>query len=617
MNRYICRTFNKSKILLCLILILILFSSCTFQRTQTHPGSVGHNAAGTEALHSDDSRSSGETAQKSGGSAVFRQLCDELFIHLVTSDAITLNYTLSSPESYGIQKYPDSPGSCSTGQTQAEYAYYENKLGILKSTDRDSLTSDEKITYDTLVETLSSYLDIAPFYMYEEPLSPVSGIHVQLPVLLCEYHFYDEKAILDYFRLIENIPDYFAGIITFETNRRSEGIFMGTELADKIITECRDFIRDPGSNMLIQVFPENISNVSLSDASRSEYIARNEQLIREVLIPAYQSLIDGLKSLAELEHTAAPAMCSLPDGKEYYAKLVHIQTGSDMKPEAIKSLLEQTIKDCRTKIAAAILDNPDAYEKLNDPSYAADSPDDIINYLSRNITSEYPALPADAGGLNIKYVHSSLENTLSPAMYITPPIDCDVTDDIYINRSCLDDSTMFPTLAHEGYPGHLYQYEYFMSTGPHPIRHMLNFGGYSEGWATYAEMYSYDIAGIDKTQASILKNNKLATLCMYSMLDLGIHYYGWSYDECQAYLSDFGIENRDSVDEIYETIIAEPALYLKYTLGCLEFMQLESDIRSGARENYNPVLFHRIVLETGPTWFGILRDNVENIYLGY
>ena len=189
---------------------------------------------------------------------------------------------------------------------QAEYAYYENKLGILKSTDRDSLTSDEKITYDTLVETLSSYLDIAPFYMYEEPLSPVSGIHVQLPVLLCEYHFYDEKAILNYFRLIENIPDYFAGIITFETNRRSEGIFMGTELADKIITECRDFIRDHDSNMLIQVFPENISNVSLSDASRSEYIARNEQLIREVLIPAYQSLIDGLKSLAELEQKPEP-----------------------------------------------------------------------------------------------------------------------------------------------------------------------------------------------------------------------------------------------------------------------------------------------------------------------
>lgn len=199
-------------------------------------------------------------------------------------------------------------------------------------------------------------------------------------------------------------------------------------------------------------------------------------------------------------------------------------------------------------------------------------------------------------------------------MYITPPIDCDVTDDIYINNSCCDDTTMFTTLAHEGYPGHLYQYEYYMQTNPHPLRLMLPFGGYSEGWATYAELFSYKIAGIDQDSAVILSSNKLATLCIYSMLDLGIHYYDWTYDDCAAYLSEFGIDNQENIDEIYGTIIAEPALYLKYTVGCLEFIQLENELKAAAGADYDPVSFHKAILETGPTWFEILKNKVKNTY---
>ena len=488
------------------------------------------------------------------------------------------------------------------------------KINILKRINSASFSSQDKITYDTLYETLSSYIELAPYLIYEEPLAPVSGIHVQLPVLLSEYHFYKESSIQDYFRLIESIPAYFTQILEFETKKQSQGIFMGAGAAEKVISECEDFISNPDSNMLIQIFDQNIGSLNLSEASRSEYIARNEQLIREVLIPAYRSLMNGVKSLVEFDDAPSPAMCDLPEGKEYYEKLVHIQTGSDKKPDSIKSLLEHTIKDCRTTIAATILDNPDAYRKIDNISYAASEPEEIINYLIKNISKEYPPLTTDAGRLSIKYVHPSLENTLSPAMYITPPIDCNVTDDIYINRSCIDDSSLFPTLAHEGYPGHLYQYEYYMSTGPHPLRLVLSFGGYCEGWATYAEIFSYDIAGIDTVTATILKNSKLATLCMYSMLDLGIHYYGWNYEKCTSYLSEFGIDNKDNIDEIYGTIIAEPALYLKYTLGCLEFIQLENDLKASAGADYDPVAFHKAILETGPTWFEILKNNVKNTY---
>lgn len=75
---------------------------------------------------------------------------------------------------------------------------------------------------------------------------------------------------------------------------------------------------------------------------------------------------------------------------------------------------------------------------------------------------------------------------------MVPAIDNTKENVIYINQGHIpDDLDFYTTLAHEGYPGHLYQTTYFASTNPAPLRSLLNFGGYTEGWATYSEMMSY------------------------------------------------------------------------------------------------------------------------------
>lgn len=560
---------------------------------------------------------SDETAQDSSSSQnvsdsdeALDVLCGELFRHMASSDGITLNYSLAFPEKFGISDYTKGLGDYSVEAMQCDYAYYENKLDILNSIDINTLNSNNRIMYDTLTHTLSSFLDTAPYVLYHEPLAPVSGIHVSLPVLLSEYHFYNKNSIEDYFSLLESIPDYFHQIINYEKQKKDNGLFMCSEMAEKIISQCSDYIAEPDTNLLIQVFPDNINSVELDDNSRLGYITRNNELIRDTVIPSYRFLIDSINAL-NTGNSGVSKLCSLPLGKEYYTCLLHNETNSSMTPDEINNILNSTLKECTSTIAGIILDNPHAYNNIYKLKYPLSKPADIINYLTTAISNEYPKLPQSAGELNIKYVHPSLENTLSPAMYITPPIDCDVTDDIYINKSCCDNSTLFTTLAHEAYPGHLYQHEYYMSTSPNPLRLILGFGGYSEGWATYTELYSYSIAGIDSDSAAILRNNKLATLCVYSILDLGIHYYGWSYEQCSSFLNENGITEKDSIDEVYQSVLFEPALYPKYTVGCLEFLNLESRVKEEAGDNYDPVAFHESVLRTGPTWFEILGRTIH------
>ena len=75
----------------------------------------------------------------------------------------------------------------------------------------------------------------------------------------------------------------------------------------------------------------------------------------------------------------------------------------------------------------------------------------------------------------------------------------------------MEDIRLFTTLAHEGYPGHLYQTTYYANTNPDPLRNLLNFSGYVEGWATYAEMCSYYLSSLEKPYATLLQKTALSS----------------------------------------------------------------------------------------------------------
>lgn len=97
---------------------------------------------------------------------------------------------------------------------------------------------------------------------------------------------------------------------------------------------------------------------------------------------------------------------------------------------------------------------------------------------------------------------------MNPAFYMIPPVDVTDSNVIYLNNSQITDNlTLFTTLAHEGYPGHLYQQSAFSATKPDPLRQTMNFLGYVEGWATYAENMSYEWTGLDSSLIRCLQLN--------------------------------------------------------------------------------------------------------------
>lgn len=544
------------------------------------------------------------------GSSEFKTFTEDIFMDEVQSDSIMLNYTLSNPEDYGITDYKPTLGECSVQAQKNALAESENYMNRLDTFDYGSLTDDQKLTYDILRDYYSVDKEADDFLLYPEYLGPTSGVQAQLPILLAEYNFIQKSDFYDYLALLKSFPAYFSDIIAFEKEKSANGLFMNDSTMDEIIDQCKNFIKNPEDNYLIGIFNDRVDGFKgLTKAEKRKCREENKKSILELVIPAYENLIKELTALRGTGKNEG-GLCNLPEGKQYYEYAVSATTGSGKSIKEMDALLGDTIQNALIEMNTIMDQDDSAFDKAVDAKYPMTDPEAIIEYLRTAITDEFP--PLNDIDCTIKYVDKSLEDHLSPAFYLTPPLDHYKQNSIYINGSDKYDlSTIFTTVAHEGYPGHLYQTVYFLKQEPDPIRSVLNFSGYAEGWATYVELYSYSLIGLDKNAAQILRDNTLVTLCMYGKMDIGIHYYGWDKNRTAKYLSSFGIKNQRDVDEVYQTIASEPCNYLKYIIGCLEFMELRKETEDRLKDRFSATAFHDFILKTGPSQFPLLKTRLE------
>lgn len=544
------------------------------------------------------------------GSEDFDIFTREVFIHEVQCDAITLNYTLNYPENYGITDYTPTFGEFSIEESQNSYAEMENYLAALKEFDYNSLTGTQQITYDIFKEYLELQLSADKFLLYNEVLGPNTGLQAQLPVLLSEYHFTDKGDVEDYLLLLEDLPRYFKQIAQFEKQKSAAGLFMSDATADSIISQCEKFIVSREDNVLIEVFNDRIENLDfLTSEEIISYKEQNKSLVFHSIIPAYELLMEQIESLKGTG-TNNGGLCNFPNGKAYYEYLIASTTGSSRSIKEIDKMLTEGINTGLENMIAAANGDATIFDKVDTVVYPLTEPTEIIEFLKSEITENYPAL--ENVNYNIKYVHKSLEEDLSPAFYLTPPLDNYLDNSIYINgysQYNLDD--IFPTLAHEGYPGHLFQNVYFNQSNPDPLRMLLNFGGYSEGWATYVEMDSYSMMEMDRQIASIIMNNQMASLCMYAQIDLGIHYYGWDLEDTLTYLENFGINSEEAAKEVYQTMVAEPGNYMKYALGYLEIMELRETAQEKLGDDFSLKEWNTFFLDMGPAQFEVIEKYMD------
>ena len=543
----------------------------------------------------------------------FSSYTQMLFQEQLACDTIGLHYTLAHPEDYGITSHEISLGSLDETDILSTKLSCENIRASCEQFSYDDLSIDQQLTYDILNYTLDENLEGCAYYYYEEPLNPINGIQAELPILLAEYTFRDPSDVEDYLALIATVPDYFSELVSFEEQKAAKGLFMPTFAADAIIAQLSSLLTAPAFSCLTETFSKKLSDIpGLSETYQDAYTKEHQTLIDENLVPAYKDLKNALNRLRDTSKNEG-GLCNLPGGSDYYSYLVKKSTASTRSITELNEMIAQKRQKDLSELGSIIKKDPDILSEMSNVKLTWNTPTQMLEHLKACMTVDFPTAPDNA--YEVKTVEPVMQKFLSPAFYLTAPIDDPDENNIYINPAYdHSDIDLFTTLAHEGYPGHLYETVSSYEQNFAPIRHILNFGGYTEGWATYVEMQSYFYAGLDETLARALQLNASATLSLYASIDIGVHEEGWDRDIVLEFLSDYGISSVEAADHVYELVVETPANYLKYYVGYLEFLELKKDARLRFGSDYSDKAFHQALLSIGPAPFSIIKNYLPLYY---
>lgn len=565
----------------------------------------------------------------------FTNITSRLFTEEMTSSTLNMHYSIAHPSDFGIYDYDAVlPGYDADNTLKGQFAL-ENTIAALRSVRAERLNDSDAYLCKLLTRYLDNSMALGSFRYYSEPLAPSSGMQSQLPILLAEYTFRTRRDVEDYLTLLDQTDEYFASLLVYEQEKAAAGLSMPASSLKSVRKQCDTIVTsealDSNSHFLQTTFAERLQplleNGTITAADAQKYTDTNDRLLRTVLLPAYVALGDGLLLL---EDPAVPltGLAAKPQGKEYYEALLLSETGSYRPVSEVQELLTAQFTAEYEAIRSLLTQHPEAAKRYTQDEEIAFPLRDIsqmLTDLQGRMKGSFPAISGEAVSVSVKPVSESLESYSAPAFYLTAPLDDTTQNVIYINQQKTPKGLeLYTTLAHEGYPGHLYQTVYSnrrtLAEGERPAKELLWYGGYLEGWALYVEFLSYDYAsallqesnlGQDALLVQLEKHNRSLQLCLYSLLDIMIHYEDASYSRVAKVLEGFGIKDGSSAKAIYTYIAQEPCNYLKYYLGYLEILSLQNDARTLWGDTYTDYRFHSFYLDNGSADFLSLREQLE------
>ena len=564
--------------------------------------------------------SSAKKAVKQDNSKLFDEICDEIFTDSLSSSVLGTHYKIIDPSKYGIEFDEDA---YVFGETSADSFKEAEKINAayldrIKDINRNSLSEEQKITYDVLKWELETETAYAGRCYLQNLLGPTGGIVANLATNYIEYTFYGEDDIDDYFKIIEATPDGISSLCDFVYDVSDKGYMLPDWILDKDIEQCDNYL-NAEKNPIEESFVSRIDKLNLDENKKNEYIEKNKKMVAENITPCYSMLKETIRNVKGTGKTEGGLVNYGDEGKRYYEALLRENTSSDM------SVME-TAKYIDKKLAAYIGDlqmvyflDSKAVEALDTYEPDFKTPEEVLEFIISHMEDEFVKPVTTA--YNIEYMNPACEIDGVLAYYLIAPIDNVSYNNIKVNKSMVgsDAMSMYTTIAHEGMPGHMYQFTSMYSNNEIPdIRKICNFIGASEGWAEYAATrtfkYLTEKDNLPESSNTVFLINERFSYLLYSRVDIGVNYEGWTIEDVQKYLADYIGDNYETAQEIFYGVIGDPCGLMPYTIGTeLMFdMEMEFDDHYGNKEGHK--MFNRFIFENGIMPFPVYESLMDKFF---
>ncbi len=378
---------------------------------------------------------------------------------------------------------------------------------------------------------------------------------------------------------------------------------------------------------------------TLADKAKAKGIAgdwagRAAKIVGGQVYPALDRQIAAMTTIRGRATHDAGAW-KLPQGDAYYAWLLQYATSTNMTPDEIHRMgLEQGAElDARmdavfkaqgmtqgsvgdrlaalTKDPRQLFANTDA-GKAEAVAYVSGKMDELRSFLPRvskmkmNANVQVKRVPADIeSGAALGYMNPASLDGSRPAIY-------------YIN---LKDTANWPKYtipslsAHEGLPGHSWQFAYIAEHRSEVplITSLMGFNAFVEGWALYSEQlvdelgfYKDDPFGqIGMYQALRFRASRLVT-------DTGLHSKRWSREKAVDYMRSTTGRSVAAVTSEVDRYCASPGQACGYKVGHTEVVRLREKARAALGPKFDVRDFDDAVVQTGGVPLTVLATVIDD-----
>ena len=545
----------------------------------------------------------------------FDAFLDKVFVESMESDFMTMHFNVVDYRQFGIEKPPVDLGELKYGLDEENFDYMKNQLEELQSFDYDKLSYRQQYDYEALEYSLYETLASLCYYRYSFPLSSGSNTPENLIPNFTDYTFYDKESVDDYITCLKDIDRYLDDLIVYAKDQSKDGLPPIDPWIDYTLDACNGAANKKEDNTLIVTFDERINQLDfLSESEKADYIAENKKVVLEEVIPAFEKVAAEVEKYRGKAKTDNYALYKLDKD---YAKLVYYLQGSNNKNlDKVFEELEDNYSYLTAQMMSCFYDEASygRFLQAYNGGYAlSEVGKDCLEYLRKNLAAYYP----DLG--DVEYTVEELDPDTAPASaiayYWPSPIDNHNQNIIRTNPNNMKEGfEAYGTLSHEGFPGHLYQHVYYYRTNPHNFRSAIGFIGYTEGWAVNAQYYAYQFCGVeDEFAAAALFFQDAYYFFVYSLIDLGVNYYGWSAKDIVNYFKNDQAINMDNSNAsfILDFLIEMPGTYCSYGLGCSNFFTLCEQTKAAMGDKFDYLAYHDAILKNGPLPFNILETAVE------
>lgn len=483
---------------------------------------------------------------------------------------------------------------------------YINRLLEL---DFENLDEGDRIFFDKFLYDLeeSAYAAQYPGFSFLTPVfNSLTSSQCEILFILDVITFETKEDAERYIELLADTDRYYDELCEFEEKRAELGYALTADSYEEIAKTFDSIVEQKDDCFLYDTFEERLDNIKdLSSADKEELIASHDQVMKEIFFPEFEECAERMRAIepSETEYS----VYNFEGGQEYYKMIARKLSNSNITPEEASDLVDEYFVETMETYVDLMLS-----AGVSGTDFTAGGTQENLDFLYGKIFEYFPEIP------DHKYVFKDVpevfQDSFSPAAYLGYHLDKMDSNMILINTAGSTDN--FGTvIAHEAYPGHMYQSIYTRSICDHPYMYIFDSTGYSEGWAQYVEVNSPIFFGASEEELEFCKSESLLNALLLTMIDIGVGYKGWTLDDACKNINQLAglplLQPSDELKTVYNLVANDPGYAYKYGVGYIMMTKTLDEIME-ADPSLTTKELHTLFLDAQPATYEQILNTVLN-----